>query len=242
MATLPYLTADQRPDTTAILNLAPQKGSVEYETDRTIFKTTRALKDTPYWDLATRDARLDLPSLMANFDCALGTKIDLASMPALKTLMSRSLRDALVAMNAPKRANKRARPFLIDEGPVCEPKEHLTSYDFPSGHSAWGWTIGLIFAEMAPDRATDILERARAYAESRVICGAHNESAIVAGETIAGTVVAVLHSSPAFTSDLAKARAELVAQRKAVSADAGLCKAEHDLIASEHDLLAKPPY
>ena len=166
--------------------LAPQKGSVAFETDRAIFRATRALKGTPYWELAIHDIRLDLPTLVANFDCALGTKADLASTPALVRVLSRSLRDTYFATDAAKRANKRARPFTIDDGPVCEPIEHLNSYDYPSGHSTVGWTVGLILAELAPDRATDILVRSRGYAANRVICGAHNQSAVRSGQDCCG--------------------------------------------------------
>jgi acid phosphatase (class A) len=33
--------------------------------------------------------------------------------------------------------------------------------------------MGLILAELAPERATPILNRGRAYGESRVVCGVH---------------------------------------------------------------------
>ncbi|MFZ0260212.1 MAG: hypothetical protein WAL36_09595, partial [Pseudolabrys sp.] len=71
-AVAPYLKPEQRPDIGAILSLAPQKGSVAFENDRAIFRATRALKGTPYWELAILDVRLDLPTLVANFDCGLG--------------------------------------------------------------------------------------------------------------------------------------------------------------------------
>ena len=42
----------------------------------------------------------------------------------------------------------------------------------------WGWTVGLIMAEVAPDRATEILARARAFGEGRLVCGVHTLSAL----------------------------------------------------------------
>jgi acid phosphatase (class A) len=66
----------------------------------------------------------------------------------------------------------------------------------------------LILAELAPDRATDILVRSRRYAANRVICGAHNQSAVEAGKTVAVAIIAVLHSSPEFRNDMADAGAD----------------------------------
>jgi acid phosphatase (class A) len=238
----PYLSEKQRPDTSAILDSAPQAGSLAYEYDRAVFRATRALKDSPLWELAIRDVKFDLPTLMSDFDCALGVKTDVAALPALVTLLRRSLRDTFFAMDAPKRANQRARPFTIDNGPVCEPLEHLTSDDFPSGHSSFGWTVGLILAELAPDHATEILVRARVYAMSRVVCGAHNQSAIEAGKTIAASVVAVLHSSPEFVADLAAARTELATFRARAAANAESCHAETELLAQTRGMFDKPPY
>ena len=152
------------------------------------------------------------------------------------------MRDTYFATDAAKRANKRARPFTIDDGPVCEPIEHLNSYDYPSGHSTVGWTVGLILAELAPDRATDILVRSRGYAANRVICGAHNQSAIEAGKTVAVAIIAVLHSSPEFRNDMAEAGAELAALRKRTGADPEICKTERGILSGEHDLFDRPPF
>ena len=48
----------------------------------------------------------------------------------------------------------------------------------------------MILAELEPDRASDILVRARAYGESRVVCGVHNASAVEGGRIIAAAMVA----------------------------------------------------
>jgi acid phosphatase (class A) len=111
---------------------------------------------------------------------------------------------------------KRKRPFLIDRGPICLPRteELVKSFDYPSGHTTMSWVVGLLLAEAAPDRATDILARARAYGESRVVCGVHTASAVEGGRTTASAVVATLHSSVAFEAALSAARVELAALRK----------------------------
>ena len=89
-----------------------------------------------------------------------------------------------------------------------------------------------MLAELAPDRAEAILARARAYGESRVICGVHNASSVEAGRMNAQNLFTALKSSDAFKADLAAARAELDAARAAGPApDAKRCEAEAALLA-----------
>jgi acid phosphatase (class A) len=56
--------------------------------------------------------------------------------------------------------------------------------------------------------------RARAFGESRVVCGVHNMSAVEAGRTNGSILVAALHGSPEFRRDMDAARAEVAAARK----------------------------
>src|SRR5436190_651608 len=64
----------------------------------------------------------------------------------------------------------------------------VNNSDYPSAHTVYGWSWGLVLAELDPDRATDIMIRALAYRESRVVCTVHNASAIEAGRMIAGSL------------------------------------------------------
>jgi acid phosphatase (class A) len=58
-------------------------------------------------------------------------------------------------------------------------------------------------AELAPDGATEILVRARAFGESRLVCGVHNLRAVEAGRTQRlDRSCAALHGEPAFRTDL----------------------------------------
>jgi acid phosphatase (class A) len=229
-----YLAPAQRPQATGVLPPAPQAGSARYEADRQIFKATRQLQGTPRWTLATSDADGATPAMLRGFSCAVGVPLDAAQLPRLVNLLDRAGADADHVNTPVKQANRRQRPFQIDDGAVCQPKPQLAkSFDYPSGQATLGWTICLILAELAPDRATGIDLRARAYADSRVICGAHNYSAIEAGAMNASIVVAALHASPAFWQDAASARRELAAYRQSTAAmDAGQCTAEKALIST----------
>lgn len=222
-------------DITRVLQAAPQKGDAQYEADRAIFKATRHWLGTPRGDLATRDVKTDPTSMFADFSCALGVTLTPATAPATIRLIGKSGVDTAGQSGAAKEYFKRLRPFLIDQGPICQPAEDMKgSYDYPSGHATWGWTWAILLSELAPDRATPILTRGRAFGESRIVCGAHNSSAVDAGRTTASATLAAVQAQPAFQTDLAAARAELDKLR----ADPATPKPQN--CAAEEALLSQP--
>ncbi|ATQ44526.1 acid phosphatase [Caulobacter mirabilis] len=218
------------PDTTTVVPPPPEAGSIRAETDRAIFRQTRALKGTPRWDMAVQD--VDERKIVHGMRCAIGVELDPTNAPKLTGLLTRVAPDVGRVTNIPKDKFQHKRPYLVDEGDICvEKTEKLAaSPDYPSGHTTWGWTVGLLLAELAPDRAPQILQRARAFGESRVVCGVHNASAVEAGRTNAAALVAALHASPAFEADMAAARSELDRARQTLPKAAN-CDAEAALLA-----------
>jgi acid phosphatase (class A) len=218
-------------DMVAVLPPAPAPGSPRYQADRRVFRETRALAGGPRWRLAIDDVAVGVPAMLRNFSCAAGVALTPESAPRTAALLTRLQRESRAAVAAPKALYRRQRPFLIDSGPVCQPAEALQSFDYPSGHTTWGWAVALVLAEAAPAQASAILTRGRAYGESRVVCGAHNASAVEAGRTAASALVAALHGAPEFRDDIAAARSELAALRASIpTAAAGQCAAETALI------------
>lgn len=221
-------------DTYKILPPAPVPGTTRYEADRTTFLATRSLKDSDRWKLAQGDA--DEKAILKDFSCAAGVELSPETTPKLAALLLKARFDVRTAVNTPKDIYKRQRPYLIDEGPICVDKtdDLAKSPDYPSGHTTWGWTVGLLLAELVPDHATEILVRGRSFGESRVVCGVHNASAIEAGRTNASALVAALHGSAEFRADMDKTRKELAALKAKVP-DPAQCKIEEGLV-------AKTPY
>ncbi len=134
-------------------------------------------------------------------------------------------------MQSAKATYRRPRPFVENnDGPICVPAEDWLkkSYSYPSGHSTASWTAGLVLGEIAPDRTTGIVSRARSYGESRIVCGVHYESDVQAGRVAASALFAALQSSPTFKADLARARRELARLRAAPAehADPAECAVE----------------
>jgi acid phosphatase (class A) len=77
---------------------------------KALFLATRALKDTPRWALATRDADARSAALIAGFDCAIGATLGEAKTPTLGIMPYRVLSDVEVAFRTAKAEVKRLRP------------------------------------------------------------------------------------------------------------------------------------
>lgn len=214
-------------DARANLPPPPAKGSPAALRDREIFHATRGLKDTPRWSLAQEDNIEE--QVLDGYACALGVAPTLERNPKLAATLLRMSRDVRSAVAGPKLKYLRPRPYFNEQGPICIKRSLglALSPDYPSGHATWGWSVGLLLAELAPDRREAILSRAKAYGESRVVCGVHNMSSVEAGQANAENLIAALKTSDAFKADLAAARAELDAARAAGPAPApARCEAE----------------
>jgi acid phosphatase (class A) len=230
-----FLGRAETPDATAVIPPAPREGESRNDLDWAIFRETRALEGSDRWLLARADNDFTPKALLKDFSCAVGADLTPENAPALASLLGRTTIDAGAAAEGAKQVYKRPRPYLHNPGPICiDGGEGLSrSFDYPSGHSSLGWMAGLVLAELAPDRATPVLQRARAYGESRAVCGVHNMSAVEAGRTNAAGVFAALHGSTEFRAAMDKARTEIVSARASgTKPDAAACARE--------DALTKP--
>ena len=230
-------------DVTPVLPSAPRPGEARYEADRAIFRETRKLVGTPRYKLAENDVAGGSAAMLRNFSCAAGIVLTPEKAPRLVQLLQRASIDTGGQTGRAKELFKRERPYVIDQGQTCQAPEQLfdqrnnrASYDYPSGHTTHGWTWALVLASVMPDRAQQILQRGRAYGESRYICGAHNLSAVDAGMLAATSTMTVVQTKPQYQDDLKAARAELDALRATPSIPSPSpsdCAAERALITPE---------
>jgi len=207
-----YLPRTDLPDSLALVAPPPAAGSPQALADESTFKGATALRNSPRWNLAARDANLKFPQAADTFSCALGMPISAQDTPQLTMLLRRSLTDAGLATYRAKDHYKRTRPFVAFSEPTCTPAEEaMLAKDgsYPSGHSAVGWAFALLLTEIAPQRANALLARGYAYGQSRVICGVHWQSDVDAGRVVASATVARLHADPVFRAQLAAAGEEV---------------------------------
>lgn len=207
-----YLSPAQLPDSLALLPPPPTKGSAQEAADLAQHRQTRALRGSPRWALAVRDAEYRSPKAVEAFSCVLDMPISEQETPHLHMLMRRTLTDAGLATYKAKDNYKRQRPFVIEGASTCTPQEEAflaKDGSYPSGHAALGWAWALVLTELAPTKADALLQRGYAFGQSRVVCGVHWPSDVDAGRLMGTAAVARLQADPTFRSQMALARAEI---------------------------------
>ncbi len=224
-----YLAPDAIPDSLALVPPPPAAGSAALAQDHAVMRAALALRGTPRFTQATRDADLDFPFAAGTFACALGVGIDAQRTPATYRLLRRTLMDAAVSTRVAKERYQRTRPFVENGAPTCTPDEEAAlrgNGSYPSGHVAIGWTWALVLAQAAPGHSNALLARGRNFGESRLVCNVHWHSDMLQGRFMGSGTFARLQSDPVFRADVAAASAELAAARAQGLAPDRDCAAE----------------
>ena len=230
-----YLDRKTLPNSLALLPKPPAEGSAEQAADLAVYTATRVLRGTPRWEQSALDANLKFPKAASTFACTMDLPISQEQTPHLNMLLRRTLLDAGLSTYAAKDSYNRKRPFVVKGDASCTPAEEPTltkDGSYPSGHAALGWAWALVLSEVAPERANALLARGLAFGQSRVICGVHWQSDVNTGRLMGSAAVAVLHTDPTFTAQLAAAKAEVADARSKNLHAGGDCKAEAAALAT----------
>lgn len=210
-----YLDRADYPDGISILGPPPAPDSPQGHADRAIYEETREQAGSARWKQAVRDDTYDGPNAYKSLACAAGLTITPAAMPRTSLMMDRLGADASAVASVPKKHYQRPRPLIGNDKTICIAREEwlLGNGSYPSGHSMIGWTWALVLGELVPDKASAVLTRGREFGDSRIICGVHFQSDVVAGRTLAAAMISRLHADKAFQADLAAAKREIEAFR-----------------------------
>lgn len=207
-----YLSPGDLPNSLELLPPPPAEGSAAFALDLEINGAALAMRGTPRWDQAVKDADLHFPAAVGGFSEAIGIPITEEDTPRLYLLMRRALTDAGLSTYAAKDHYTRARPFMTNGEPICTPDERemlVGDGSYPSGHTAIGWAWALILCEIVPARTNEILARGREFGQSRVVCNVHWQSDVNEGRFMGAATVARLHADPVFLADLEAAKREV---------------------------------
>jgi acid phosphatase (class A) len=229
-----YLAKGEHPDSSMLLQPPPAAGSVAFALDEELNLEFLKLRGSARWKLAAEDAKTRFPDAAGTFSCALGVPITEQDTPSAYIILRRSVIDVGMSVRPAKKRYQRARPFVVNEQPVCTPtalKYLKKDGSYPSGHTTAGWAWALILAEIAPDRTDAVLARGWEFGQSRAVCNVHWQSDVTQGRVIGAAVVARLHANADFRADLELAREEVAAVRaKGLLPDRD-CEAETNALA-----------
>ena len=207
-----YLSKTEIPDSLKLAPPPPEEGSAAFQLDQELAAKYVALEDEDRKDQAAKDAVLSFSEAAEAFNIVLDIKISEENTPHLYLILRRTLADAGLSTYGAKNHYQRARPFMVNNTPICTPDDEAglrKDGSYPSGHTAIGWAWALILVEVFPEQADIILERGKQFGISRNVCNVHWHSDVVSGRMMGAAAVAMLHSDTDFIIDLAAAKEEV---------------------------------
>jgi acid phosphatase (class A) len=208
-AALNYLAPGQ-PDAAILLAPPPLPDSPEQAAD---MEAVRAV----YHSAGSNDlaaAYSEKKFSVFNFSAAAGEFFTATNLPKTAAFFERVLLDAETVTDNAKDYFKRPRPYTAD--PSLANGKLEKSFSYPSGHSTESMVLGLVLADLLPDRRDAILAHARGIGWRRVQIARHYPTDIYAGRTLARAIVREMKASPAFEKDFAEVKAEIAAAQPAV--------------------------
>ena len=207
-----YFQLDQMPKLINIMPAPPAFESPEFANDIVRYGWGKQQRQDPdRVALAIADAEWDdHAKLFLQWKDAFGLEINPTNTPEIWKLMESSLATTDPMRKETKAFYHRQRPFerFDDSMPSHEEDDLRGEGSYPSGHSLRGWTISLLLAQIAPQRAELVFSRGWDYCNSRVIVGAHWQSDVDASRTAASIGFCALQGSPEFIAQMKKAQAE----------------------------------
>jgi acid phosphatase (class A) len=187
------LAPPPRPDTPA--GKADLEGVLEAQRTR----------DQKEIDAAKADQKLSV----LRFADVIGPGFKKEKLPFAITFFDHVRNDDENAISAAKKHFDRKRPFQVDPNDVHPVVDKPYSTSYPSGHSTFGYVNATILADMVPEKADAIFERAAEFAHERVIGRVHFPTDIEAGCISAAVIDNVLLHSQKFMDDYNRARVEV---------------------------------
>jgi acid phosphatase (class A) len=165
----------------------PISSSFEYKLEIEFMKSRIAKLSDAQKELAIKDA---LNESVGFFSDTLAG-FDIAKLPKTKSLFDKVKYNAGYEARSFKNYFKTKRPYQVDSDiQACvAPKPSNLDRSYPSGHTTMGYAMGVVLANLVPEKAKEIMERSRLYGENRINCGAHFPSDVSGGQVL-GTLVA----------------------------------------------------
>lgn len=133
-------------------------------------------KDIKRAEIAIRDAKYGLQTIINEFSSPSGLQISEYGTPQIYKLLKESLATCDSICTLPKKHYNRTRPYVrYNEHTLVKDDEdsHRNNGSYPSGHTILGWSAALLLMEINPESQDTLLARGYMYGESRIIAGYH---------------------------------------------------------------------
>jgi acid phosphatase (class A) len=197
-----------KPDVLALLAPPPVPGSAEQDADLAEVRAVSAAATEDQKTAAFSEKKFSV----FNFAVPVGGFFKAAKLPKTEAFFVRVQNDAASVVDGAKDVYQRPRPYVIDRSLADGKLE--TSYSYPSGHSTETMTLGLVLAEVFPEKRDGILAHARLMGWHRVQIARHYPTDIYAGRVLAQAIVREMDADPMFQHDLAEVKAEVAAAQQ----------------------------
>lgn len=209
-----FLKIDDVASSLNLLPAPPQPDDILFQYDVARYQWGKLQRNTPRGELAIRDADASASGVCAAFSEAFGYELTEQGTPELFKLVKKIVADAGdLSTREAKNHYMRPRPYMLfgESTSVPQDEEALShNGSYPSGHTAEGWAVALVLAEINVANQDAILQRGYDYGTSRVIVGYHWQSDVDNARIVASAVVARLHADEGFIEQLVKAKAEFL--------------------------------
>jgi acid phosphatase (class A) len=115
------------------------------------------------------------------------------------------------AVHEAKNTFDRTRPYRLPHNNLHTLKKmsDRDSPSYPSAHATYGAALGMVLAEMIPEKKEELYKRIQDYGYSRIVSGAHFRSDVYAGNVAGAAIAASLLSKEAFRNELNDVKGEL---------------------------------
>jgi acid phosphatase (class A) len=200
-AAAPYAVANQV-DLTRLLAPPPSEAEARKELDELLRIQRRRT--------AADEAACVSDQVISVFRFAdvLGAGFTPDKLPKTAALFLRVVASVHVPLQKAQETWARKRPPLAD--PAIHPVGAVpATAAYPSGHATNGNLMGILLADMVPERSAALHARGVLFGERRVLAGVHYPSDIEAGRQSAAAIAQTLFQDPQFRDDFGDARAEL---------------------------------
>jgi acid phosphatase (class A) len=142
------------------------------------------------------------------FDNVMGPNFTKEKLPKFSAFFDRVVETEGAVVDPAKDVWKRPRPHQLSD--LVKPAVKLSnSGSWPSGHATVGTMMGIILADMVPEKRAEIMTRAAGYAHNRVVGGIHYPSDVEMGKISGSVIAAVLLNRDDFKAEYDVAKAEL---------------------------------